>query len=100
MINGSDKEGQPEIEKQKEVELSLRKRFHKKIFSPFAKALNRYELLQEGDKVAVCISGGKDSMLLAKCFQEIKRHNKFSFELEFNDFSFNVFSINFCQASL
>ena len=70
-------------EEQKEVELSLRKRFHKKIFSPFARALNKYELLQEGDKVAVCISGGKDSMLLAKCFQEIRRHNKFSFELEF-----------------
>ena len=70
-------------EKVYEVELSLRKRFHKKIFSPFAKALNKYELLKEGDKVAVCISGGKDSMLLAKCFQEIKRHNKFSFELEF-----------------
>ena len=70
-------------EKVYEVELSLRKRFHKKIFSPVAKALNKYELLKEGDKVAVCISGGKDSMLLAKCFQEIKRHNKFSFELEF-----------------
>ena len=70
-------------EKQEAVELSLRKRFHKKIFSPFAKALNKYELLQEGDKVAVCISGGKDSMLLAKCFQEIQRHRKFAFELEF-----------------
>lgn len=66
-----------------DIELSLRKRFHKKIFSPFAKALNKYELLSPGDKVAVCISGGKDSMLLAKCFQEIKRHRKFEFDLEF-----------------
>ena len=40
-------------------------------------------MIQPGDKIAVCISGGKDSMLLAKCFQEIKRHNKFDFELEF-----------------
>ena len=66
-----------------EIEYSLRKRYHKKIFSPFAKAINTYKLLEPGDKVAVCISGGKDSMLLAKCFQEIKRHNKFEFELEY-----------------
>ena len=66
-----------------EIELSLRKKFHKKIFSKFAKALNTYEMLKEGDKVAVCISGGKDSFLLAKCFQELKRHNKFPFEVIF-----------------
>ena len=84
MSIGSEEEMSDSVsEKQKEVEYSLRKRFHKKIFSPFARALNRYELLQEGLKVAVCISGGKDSMLLAKCFQEIKKHNKFSFELVF-----------------
>ena len=53
----------------KQIELSIRKKFHKKIFSRFAKAINTYKLLQEGDKVAVCISGGKDSMLMAKCFQ-------------------------------
>lgn len=83
-MGSSPGEGEQRVtDKQKEVELSLRKRFHKKIFSPFARALNKYELLREGDRVAVCISGGKDSMLLAKCFQEIKRHNKFSFDLEF-----------------
>ncbi len=65
------------------IEKSLRKKFHKSIFSRFAKAINEYELLQEGDKVAVCISGGKDSMLMAKLFQELKRHNKFRFELVF-----------------
>lgn len=66
-----------------EIELSIRKKFHKELFTPFAKAINKYELLQENDRVAVCISGGKDSMLLAKLFQELKRHNKFNFELVF-----------------
>ena len=54
-----------------DIEYSIRKKFHKNIFSRFAKAINVYELLQEGDRVAVCISGGKDSMLMAKCFQEL-----------------------------
>lgn len=67
----------------KQIELSIRKKFHKKIFSRFAKAINTYKLLQEGDKVAVCISGGKDSMLMAKCFQELQKHRKFYFELVF-----------------
>jgi len=66
-----------------EVEMSIRKKFHKDIFSRFAKAINQYELLQENDKVAVCISGGKDSMLMAKLFQELLRHRKFHFELVF-----------------
>lgn len=72
-----------QMERQKDIELSIRKKFHKKIFSKFAKAINEYELLKENDKVAVCISGGKDSMLMAKLFQELKRHNKFHFELVF-----------------
>ncbi len=66
-----------------QIEESIRKKFHKELFSRFAKAINTYELLKEGDKVAVCISGGKDSMLMAKLFQELKRHNKFPFELVF-----------------
>ncbi|MDD3404449.1 MAG: ATP-binding protein [Hespellia sp.] len=65
------------------VEESIRKRFRKKIFSKFTKAINTYELVKPGDKIAVCISGGKDSMLMAKLFQELKRHNKFDFEVEF-----------------
>ena len=69
--------------KRDEIEQSIRKTFHKKLFTPFAKAINRYELLQPGDHVAVCISGGKDSMLMAKLFQELKKHNKFDFELTF-----------------
>lgn len=66
-----------------QIELSIRKKFHKKIFSKFAKAIQAYKMLKEGDKVAVCISGGKDSMLMAKCFQELLRHRKFHFELVF-----------------
>ena len=65
------------------VEKSLRKKFHKNIFSKFAKANNQYELVKEGDRIAVCISGGKDSMLMAKLFQELKKHNKFPFEVKF-----------------
>ena len=66
-----------------DLEQSLRKKFKKPLFSKFAKAINTYNLLQEGDRVAVCISGGKDSMLMAKLFQELKHHRKFEFGLEF-----------------
>ena len=66
-----------------DIEASIRKKFHKQLFSRFARAINEYELLSPGDHVAVCISGGKDSMLMAKLFQELKRHNKFPFELTF-----------------
>jgi len=69
--------------RQQEIELSIRKKFHKQLFTPFAKAINAYELLQPGDRVAVCISGGKDSMLMAKLFQELKSHRKFAFDLVF-----------------
>ena len=65
------------------VELSIRKKFKKKIWSKFTKAVREYELVKEGDQIAVCISGGKDSMLMAKLFQELKRHNKFNFEVKF-----------------
>ena len=72
-----------EQNKAKDVELSLRKKFKKSIWSKFTKAINTYELVKPGDKIAVCISGGKDSMLMAKCFQELKLHNKFEFEVRF-----------------
>ena len=68
---------------QQMVEEGLRKKFHKSIFAKFVGAINDYNLLAPGDKVAVCISGGKDSMLMAKLFQELKRHNKYPFELVF-----------------
>ncbi len=70
-------------EKTAEIELSIRKKFHKALFSPFAKACKEYELIKEGDHICVCISGGKDSMLMAKLFQEIQRHRKVNFELTF-----------------
>ena len=72
-----------EQNKAKDVELSLRKKFKKNIWSKFAKAITTYELVKPGDRIAVCISGGKDSMLMAKCFQELKLHNKFEFEVKF-----------------
>ena len=64
-----------------DVEESLRKRFRKSIWCKFTKAVKEYELVKEGDKIAVCISGGKDSMLMAKLFQELQRHHKFPFEV-------------------
>ena len=72
-----------EQNKAKDVELSLRKKFKKNIWSKFAKAITTYELVKPGDRIAVCISAGKDSMLMAKCFQELKLHNKFEFEVKF-----------------
>lgn len=67
----------------RDVEQSIRKKFRKKIWRMFAKAINTYDLVKECDKIAVCISGGKDSMLMAKLFQELKLHNKFEFEVKF-----------------
>lgn len=64
-----------------DVEKSIRKKFSKTIWGRFTKAVIEYELVKPNDKIAVCISGGKDSMLMAKLFQELKRHNKFPFEL-------------------
>ena len=66
-----------------EIENSLRKKFHKSLFSRFTKAVKRYALVQEGDRIAVCISGGKDSMLMAKLFQELQRHRQVRFDLTF-----------------
>lgn len=67
----------------REIERSIIKQYRKKIWRPFVKALNEYDMIQEGDQIAVCISGGKDSMLLAKCMQEILRHGKMTFGLKF-----------------
>lgn len=65
------------------AELSLRKKFKKSIWCKFTKSINEYDLVSPNDKIAVCISGGKDSMIMAKLFQELKRHDKFPFEVEF-----------------
>ncbi len=65
------------------VEEGLRKNYARRLFKPFAKAIVEYGLIKPNDKIAVCMSGGKDSALMAKLFQELKRHNKFPFELVF-----------------
>lgn len=67
----------------KDIERSIIKKFRKPIWRRFTKAIREYELVQDGDKIAVCISGGKDSMLMAKLFQELSRHGKKNFEVIF-----------------
>ncbi len=67
----------------KDVERSIIKKFKKTIWRQFTKAINEYEMIKDGDKIAVCISGGKDSMLMAKLFQELERHGKKNFEVVF-----------------
>ena len=70
-------------EKRARIEQSIIKKFRKPIWRAFTRGLTTYDLIQEGDKIAVCISGGKDSMLMAKLFQELKKHGKFQFETVF-----------------
>ena len=70
-----------------EIELSLRKKYHKTIFSRFARAINHYQLVENGDHVAVFMEQGRNELILAKCFQEIKRHRKIDFEVDFFDFA-------------
>lgn len=76
-------EDEQQEKKQKEIERSIIKKFRKTIWCRFTRAIREYELIQEGDKIAVCISGGKDSMLMAKLIQELKRHGKIPFEAVF-----------------
>ena len=66
-----------------EIERSIVKKFKKDIWRNFTKAINEYQMIQDGDKIAVCISGGKDSMLMAKLFQELKRHGRNNFDVVF-----------------
>ncbi|MBO4456655.1 MAG: ATPase [Butyrivibrio sp.] len=70
-------------ETRKRAEASIRKKYHKQLFSAFAKACKTYKLINQGDHIAVCISGGKDSMLMAKLFQEIQTHRQVQFDLTF-----------------
>ena len=71
------------MEKYKEIERSIIKKYRKEIWSKFVKAVQDYELIKENDKIMVCISGGKDSFLLAKCIEELIRHGKFTFEAKY-----------------
>jgi len=65
------------------AERSIMAKYRRKIFTPFVRGINEFKMIEDGDKIAVCLSGGKDSMLLAKCMQELKKHNKINFELKF-----------------
>ena len=71
------------MERYQEIERSIIKKYRKEIWSRFVKAVKEYDLIQDNDKIMVCISGGKDSFLLAKCMQELYRHGKQNFTLEF-----------------
>lgn len=71
------------MEKYKEIERSIIVRYRKEIWREFTKAVRDYELIKEGDKVAVCISGGKDSFLLAKCIEELQKHGRVKFEAKY-----------------
>ena len=67
------------LTRKEEIERSIITKFRKEIWRPFTKAVRQYQLVQEGDVIAVCISGGKDSMLLAKCMEELQKHGKVKF---------------------
>lgn len=72
-----------ELTPRQRIERSLITTYRKRLWTPFVVAVKRYQLIQEGDKIAVCISGGKDSMVLAKLMQELQKHSDVPFELEF-----------------
>ena len=71
------------VEEHKIIEKSIIKKYRKEIWSKFIRAVNDYELIKENDNIMVCISGGKDSFLLAKCIQELKRHGKINFNVNY-----------------
>ena len=72
-----------ELEPHQLIERSIIKKYRKTLWNPFVAAVKRYELIQSGDKIAVCISGGKDSMLMAKLMQQLQKHSDVPFELVF-----------------
>ena len=87
------------MEKYKEIERSIIKKFRKDIYSKFVKGVSDYELIQENDNIMVCISGGKDSFLLAKCIQELQRHGKFKFNAHYvvMDPGYNEYNRSFIE---
>ena len=72
-----------QLERYQEIERSITKKFRKGIWNAFISAVKEYELISEGDCIAVCVSGGKDSMLLAKCMQQLARHSIIPFTVKF-----------------
>ena len=87
------------MEKYKEIERSIITKYRKDIWSKFVKAVSDYELIKENDKVMVCISGGKDSYLLAKCIQELVRHGKVKFKAYYvvMDPGYNDYNLSFIE---
>ena len=76
------------MEEYRIIEKSIIKKYRKEIWSKFVKGIKEYKLINENDCIAVCISGGKDSFILAKCLQELQRHGIFHFDLKFIGFIF------------
>ena len=87
------------MEKYKDIEKSIIKKFRKEIWSKFVKGVSDYELIKENDNIMVCISGGKDSFLLAKCMQELQRHGKFKFNAHYvvMDPGYNEYNRSFIE---
>ena len=87
------------MEKYKEIERSIIKTYRKEIWSKFIKAVKNYQLIQENDKIMVCISGGKDSFLMAKCIQELQRHGRVPFEAHYvvMDPGYNSYNRDFIE---
>lgn len=71
------------LEKHQLVERSIQKKYHKELWTPFVRAIKQYQLIRKGDRIAVCISGGKDSMLMAKLMQMLYRHSDVPFDVEY-----------------
>ena len=89
------------MDRHEEIERTIIKTYRGRLWAPFVRALKEYQLLKPNDKVCVCISGGKDSMLMAKLFQELKKHSDFEFDVKFlvmnpgyNELNFNQIKKN------
>ncbi len=87
------------MEKYQEIERSIIKNYRKEIWSKFIKAVNDYKLIEENDNIMVCISGGKDSFLMAKCIQEIQKHGKVNFSAHYvvMDPGYNEYNRSFIE---
>ena len=90
------------MERYQEIERSIIKNYRGRLWAPFIKALKEYELIKPNDRVCVCISGGKDSMLMAKLFQELKRHSDFEFEVKFLVMNpgYNEYNLDYIKKNL
>jgi tRNA(Ile)-lysidine synthase TilS/MesJ len=90
------------MERYQEIERTIIKNYRGRLWAPFIKALKEYELIKPNDRVCVCISGGKDSMLMAKLFQELKRHSDFEFEVKFLVMNpgYNEYNLEFIKKNL